>query len=169
MIQKLLNMSHCTANPKQNLQNDLCLLGRLRSDYAVRVDWPTSFFLKKHWDLDQHCSPDMSSGKTAQRRRLMSFCWVTDFCCRPARSPRPASPHFSHFQLFNGSCWSRLGSSLIILLAHLSRRLMGELIVKPGIRRPSSSVRRPRRRRPSTFSNDISSEAKKPILAIFHI
>ena len=103
----------------------------------------------------------------------MSFCWLTDFCCRPARSPRPASPHFSHFQLFNGSRRSRLGSSLIIFLAHLSRRLMGEFIVKPGIRRPSSSirpsVRRPRPRRPSTFSNDISSEAMKPILAIFHI
>ena len=33
----LLNMSHCTANLKQNLQNDMCSLGRLRSDYAVRV------------------------------------------------------------------------------------------------------------------------------------
>ena len=40
-------------------------------------------------------------------------------------------------------------------LAHLSRRLIGELIVYKGIRRPS------------TFSNDISSEAEKPILFIF--
>ena len=46
-------------------------------------------------------------------------------------------------------------------LAHLSRRLIGELIVYKGIRRPSV--------RPSTFSNDISSEADKPILFIFHI
>ena len=43
------------------------------------------------------------------------------------------------------------------LLAHLSRRLIGELIVYEGIRRPS------------TFSNDISSEAMRPILFIFYI
>ena len=55
---------------------------------------------------------------------------------------------------------------LLVLLAHLSRRLIGELIVYKGIRRPS--VRRPSVR-PSTFSNDISSEAEKPILFIFHI
>ena len=52
------------------------------------------------------------------------------------------------------------------LLAHLSRRLIGELLVYKGIRRPSV---RPSVRRPSTFSNDISSEAEKPILFIFHI
>ena len=46
-------------------------------------------------------------------------------------------------------------------LAHLSRRLIGELIVYKGIRRPSV--------RSSTFSNDISSEAEKPILFMFHI
>ena len=47
-------------------------------------------------------------------------------------------------------------------LAHLSRRLTGELIVYTGIRRPSV-------RRPSTFSNDISSEAVRRILSILHI
>ena len=47
-------------------------------------------------------------------------------------------------------------------LAHLSRRLIGELIVYEGIRHPSV-------RRLSTFSNDISSEAVRPILLIFHI
>ena len=47
-------------------------------------------------------------------------------------------------------------------LAHLSRRLIGELIVYEGIRRPSV-------RRLSTFLNDISSEAVRPILFIFHI
>ena len=47
-------------------------------------------------------------------------------------------------------------------LAHLSRRLIGELIVYEGIRRPSVV-------RLSTFSNDISSEALRPILFIFHI
>ena len=52
------------------------------------------------------------------------------------------------------------------LLAHLSRRLIGELIVYKGIRRPS--VVRPAVRL-STFSNDISSEAVRPILLIFHI
>ena len=49
-----------------------------------------------------------------------------------------------------------------VLLAHLSQRLIGELIVYEGIRRPSV-------RRLSTFSNDISSEAVRPILFIFHI
>ena len=53
-----------------------------------------------------------------------------------------------------------------MLLAHLSRRLIGELIVYKGIRRPS--VRRPSVRL-STFSNDISSEAVRPILFIFYI
>ena len=48
----------------------------------------------------------------------------------------------------------------------LAHRLIGELIVYEGIRRPS--VRRPSVRL-STFSNDISSEAVKPILFIFHI
>ena len=56
------------------------------------------------------------------------------------------------------------------LLAHLSRRLIGELIVYEGIRRPSvrPSVR-PSSVLLSTFSNDISSEAVRPILFIFHI
>ena len=45
----------------------------------------------------------------------------------------------------------------LLFLANLSRRLIGELIVYKGIRRPS------------TFSNDISSKAEKPILFIFHI
>ena len=52
-------------------------------------------------------------------------------------------------------------------LAHLSRRLIGELIVYEGIRRPS--VRRPSVVRLSTFSNDISSEAVRPILLMGHI
>ena len=57
------------------------------------------------------------------------------------------------------------------LLAHLSRRLIGELIVYKGIRRPSvrPSVVRPPSVRLSTFSNDISSEAARPSLFIFHI
>ena len=49
----------------------------------------------------------------------------------------------------------------LCFLAHLSRRLTGELIVYTGIRRPSV--------RPSTFSYDISSEAVRRILSIFHI
>ena len=46
-----------------------------------------------------------------------------------------------------------------LLLAHLSRRLIGELIVYTG-----TSVCRP-----STFSNHISSEAVRPILSILHV
>ena len=56
---------------------------------------------------------------------------------------------------------------VLFFLAHLSRRLIGELIVYEGIRRPS--VVRPSVVRLSTFSNDISSEAVRPILFIFHI
>ena len=52
---------------------------------------------------------------------------------------------------------------LLPFLAHLSQRLIGELLVYRGIRRPS--VRRPS----STFSNDFFSEAAGPILLIFHI
>ena len=52
---------------------------------------------------------------------------------------------------------------LVIFLAHLSRRLIGELLVYRGIRRPS--VVRPS----STFSNDFFSEAPGSILLIFHI
>ena len=55
-------------------------------------------------------------------------------------------------------------------LAHLSRRLTGELIGYPWIRRPSvrpssSSVRRPS----STFSNIFSSETAWPIKAKFYV
>ena len=48
-----------------------------------------------------------------------------------------------------------------LFLAHLSRSLIVELIVYEGIRRPSVRL--------STFSNDISSEAVRPILFVFHI
>ena len=51
------------------------------------------------------------------------------------------------------------------LLAHLSRRLTGELIGYPWIRRPSVL----RRRRPSTFSNVFSSETAWPIKAKFYL
>ena len=52
-------------------------------------------------------------------------------------------------------------STVRIFLAHLNRRLLGELIVYTGIGRLSL-------RRPSTFSNDISSETVWPILSILH-
>ena len=49
-------------------------------------------------------------------------------------------------------------------LAHLSRRLWGELLVYQWLRRPSSVVRRP-----STFSNIFSSETTGPIELKFHM
>ena len=55
---------------------------------------------------------------------------------------------------------------LMCLLAHLSRRFMGELIVYQSLRRPS--VRRPSVR-PSTFSNIFSSETAGPIKLKFHM
>ena len=52
------------------------------------------------------------------------------------------------------------------VLAHLSRRLTGELIGYPWIRRPSASVLV---RRPFTFSNIFSSETAWPIKAKFYV
>ena len=51
---------------------------------------------------------------------------------------------------------------LIVFLAHLSRRLTGELIGYPWIRRPCV-------RRPFTFSNVFSSETAWPIKAKFYV
>ena len=59
----LLNMSQGTASLKKNLQNDLCVLRRLRSDYAVRVAWSASS-LKKPLVLCSHTATDRESGKT---------------------------------------------------------------------------------------------------------
>ena len=55
----------------------------------------------------------------------------------------------------------------LILLAHLSRRLIGELIVYPYIR-SGVSRRRCRRGRPP-FSNAFSSETTWPIKAKFYV
>ena len=55
---------------------------------------------------------------------------------------------------------------LKIFLAHLSRRLMGELIVYQSLRRPSV---RPSSVCPSTFSNIFSSETTGPIQLKFHM
>ena len=63
-------------------------------------------------------------------------------------------------------CIFTIGSTSYILLAHLSRRLGGELLVYQWLRRPSlrlSSVR------PSTFSNIFSSETTGPIELKFHM
>ena len=66
----------------------------------------------------------------------------------------------------------KLDKNMSGFLAHLSRRLMGELIVyqslrcpsvRPSVRRPSSVVR------PSTFSNIFSSETTGPIELKFHM
>ena len=55
-----------------------------------------------------------------------------------------------------------------IFLAHLSRRLTGELIGYPWIRRPSVVVVRPSVC-PSTFSNIFFSETAWPIKAKFYV
>ena len=55
---------------------------------------------------------------------------------------------------------------IYILLAHLSRRLMGELIVYQSLSRPSV---RPSVVRSSTFSNIFSSETTGPIKLKFHM
>ena len=55
------------------------------------------------------------------------------------------------------------------LLAHLSRRLIGELIVYPWIRRPSYVVRPSVVRRRSQCSNIFFSETAWPIKAKFYV
>ena len=55
--------------------------------------------------------------------------------------------------------------SIYLFLAHRSRRLTGELIGYPWIRRPSVVVVR----RPSTFSNIFSSETAWPIKSKFYV
>ena len=85
----LLNMSQGTANPKQPLQNDLCILGRLRLDYTVRVVWSVSS-LKKPWVLGLRTAADRDSGgKTAQRCRLMGL-HIVCLCWPVARALQPA-------------------------------------------------------------------------------
>ena len=57
-----------------------------------------------------------------------------------------------------------MGALFLIFSAHLNRRLIGELIeyTCTGIWRPSNV-------QPSTFSNDITYEALRPILSILNI
>ena len=88
--------------------------------------------------------------------------------CNNVLQPSPLRNTFTHSGSANVNTRKRMFYPLInstILysdfLAHLSRRLIGELIVYKGIRRPSSV-------RLSTFSNDISSETVRPILSILH-
>ena len=74
--------------------------------------------------------------------------------------------HTTTFVILRGSGQLLLRNP--IFLAHLSRRLIGELIVyqslrRPSLRRPSSVVR------PSTFSNIFSSETTGPIKLKFHM
>ena len=73
--------------------------------------------------------------------------------------------------LVSASCFPiPLACYLELFLAHLSRRLIGELIGYPWIRRPSVRRRRPSSVvRPSTFSNIFSSETAWPIKAKFYV
>ena len=64
-----------------------------------------------------------------------------------------ANPHKTHG-------WIQREGGGSMFLAHLSRRLMGELIVYQSLRRPSVG--------PSTISN-ISSETTGPIKLKFHM
>ena len=95
----LLNMSQGTANPKQNLQNDMCILGRLRSDYAVRVVWSEAeqrlrwrspgFLAGIQWLTWLHRGTSWSEFLLG----LYTFLFVL------ASSPRPDNPQFSHFRM----------------------------------------------------------------------
>ena len=65
----------------------------------------------------------------------------------------------------------KISFECVSLLAHLSRRLIGELKVYPwsGIRHPSSSVFRRRRRRRPQCSNIFFSKNAWPIKAKFYV
>ena len=86
-------MSQGTANPKQNIQNDLCALRRLRSDYIVRVVW-SAFSLKKPWVLGSHTAADWNCGKSEDCTVVqvyLSFCWayiLFCLCWSAARDPQ---------------------------------------------------------------------------------
>ena len=69
-------------------------------------------------------------------------------------------------KIFN--CTIFVGYGGVIFLAHLSRRLTGELIGYPWIRHPSV-VRPSAVVRPFTFSNIFSSETAWPIKAKFYL
>ena len=87
-----LNMSQETTNPKQ----DICILRRLRLDFAVRAVWSASS-LNKPWVLGLHAMADRDSGKIWVFPGL-TYCFVCVGQQPTPRSPRPASPHFSHFR-----------------------------------------------------------------------
>ena len=70
------------------------------------------------------------------------------------RKQQRHSSHCTHLHVYG---------RVSFFLAHLSRRLTGELIGYPWIRRPSVVVR------PSTFSNIFSSETAWPIRAKFYV
>ena len=70
---------------------------------------------------------------------------------------------YSHTQ----HCHENKVTPMCFLLAHLSRRLMGELIVYQSLRHPS--VCRPSVGRLSTFSNIFSSETTGPIKLKFQM
>ena len=77
--------------------------------------------------------------------------------------------HGQVFVMITACLISKIKLMRHIFLAHLSRRLTGELIVYPcsGVRRPSSVVVR---RRPSfTISKIFSSETAWPIKAKLHV
>ena len=74
--------------------------------------------------------------------------------------------------LWQGQIWFLMHlyeNNLEMFLAHLSRRLRGELLVYQWLWRPSSFVRPSSVVRPSTFSNIFSSETTWPIELKFHM
>ena len=94
---------------------------------------------------------------------LIRLCDVT----KPTIWPLPLQSTTSTF--FNRFIWNWYQNSWFIrLLAHLSQRLMGELIEYQSLRRPSV-VCRPSSVSPSTISNIFSSETTGPIKLKFHM
>ena len=94
-------------------------------------------------------------------RRLMSRTYIGGYSAGAGSNLARFIFERSHVLLVGKNCSRNSNCQADSFLAHLRRRLIGELIVQAGIRRPSV--------RPSTFSNDFSSEAVKPILSISHI
>ena len=77
------------------------------------------------------------------------------------RSDRSTTDNLVRLETFIRDAFIKKEHVVAVFLAHLSQRLMGELIVYQSLRRPSV--------RPSTFSNIVFSETTGPIKLKFHM
>ena len=143
--------------------------GRMHIDCAVAAQLIGAFcFAIYVWSVYMIARITLSGNMQAA---MCPTCSGTNGC----QGPRPLGPKEIDGLLVSPGKAYTLLSDYWLLLAHLSRRLTGELIVYPcsGVRPSSSvrpSVRRPSVVRPSsTISKIFSSETAWPIKAKLHV